>query len=355
MSRKVNVKIKDSATGVEKAEEVVLGDAVARLVDSGAILNDSDGVFFQRQLEYIQAQSYDVLYPNLKGREVFALNTEGGEGVNTITYRSYDKRGETKVIAGKATDLPRSDISGKEYSIQVKTLGSAYGYSRQELAASNMTGLPLDARKAEATRRSYEEKVNELIWFGDAENNLGGLFGGPANGPWSTIGNSAVASAAGGGNSKVWGVDKTPTEVLADLTSACSDMVSDTLQIFAPNKILMSVAKRNYLMNTRMSEYSDVSILNWFITNNAYITSADQIVAINELDGVFGATPGAGAGGNGFVVMQEGADNARVREPFPLINLPVQYQGLEFEINCYGRFAGLEIIRPDAIAFYYGV
>jgi len=35
--------------------------------------------------------------------------------------------------------------------------------------------------------------------------------------------------------------------------------------------------------------------------------------------------------------------------------LPVQYKGLEFEINCYGRFAGLEIIRPAAIAFWYGI
>ncbi|RLB95189.1 MAG: hypothetical protein DRH90_25755, partial [Deltaproteobacteria bacterium] len=133
-----------------KTEDVVMSTAVCALVDSGLLMNDSEGVFFQRQLEYIQAQSFDVLYPDLMAREVFALNTEGGEGINTITYRSYDKRGETAIIAGKATDLPRGDIDGKEYSISVRTLGNAYGYSRQELAASKLTGLPLDARKAEA-------------------------------------------------------------------------------------------------------------------------------------------------------------------------------------------------------------
>ena len=152
-----------------------INDAIEHIVRQG-LMTDDEGVFFQRQLEYIQAQSYDVLYPNLKGRTLFTTNTEGGEGINTITYRSYDKRGETVIIAGKATDLPRGDISGKEYSISVRTLGNAYGYSRQELAAAKVTGLPLDARKADATRRSYEEKVNQIIFFGSAEHSLNGFY-----------------------------------------------------------------------------------------------------------------------------------------------------------------------------------
>jgi len=357
MSKSVTVAIIDSVTKqpTGETESVILSDAIVHLMATGAILSDSEGVFFQRQLEYIQAQSYDVLYPELKGRTIFALNTEGGEGINQITYRSYDKRGEAKVISGKSTDLPRADINGKEYTVDVKTVGNSYGYSRQELAAANLTGLPLDARKSEAAHKAYEEKINQLIFFGQAEDNIGGLFDGPVGGPWSTISNTVVANAAGGTNSPIWGVDKTPDEVVADLTFACSSMVVDTLQIHTPNKILMSVAKRNYLMNTPRSLQSDVSIMNWFIANNAYITSADQIVAVNELADVFGAVPGVGAGDQGFIVLQESADNARVREPFPYIHLPVQYHGLEFEVNCYGRFAGLEIIRPAAIAFWYGI
>jgi len=336
-------------------EEVVMSDAVENLRNQNIFTTDGEGIFFQRQLEYIQAQSYDVLYPELKGRSTFATNTEGGEGINTITYRSYDKRGEASIIAGKATDLPRADISGKEYSIAVRTIGNAYGYSRQELAASRVTGLPLDARKAEAARRAYEERVNRLVWFGDADNNIGGLFGGPATYPWSTISNTAVAAASAGGNSLVWGVDKTPDEVVADLTNACATMYADTLMLHRPNKILISVAKYQYLMNTPRSLQSDMSILSWFLANNEFITEKSQFVVVNELAGVFGATPGPAAGSEGFVVMQDSADNLRLREPFPYKHLPVQYRGLEFEINCYGRFAGLEIIRPAAIDFWYGI
>ena len=339
--------------------DFVINDAVESLMNQGIILGDDEGVFFQRQLEYVQAQSYDVLYPDLMGRNCFALNTEGGEGINTITYRSYDKRGETAIIAGKATDLPRGDISGKEYSISVKTLGNAFGYSRQELASAKVTGLPLEARKAEATRRSYEEKVNQLIWFGSPENNLHGLFGGPAGAPALTIAKTAVDGAVGGGNSTVWGVDKTPDEVIADLTSACVKMYAETKKIFRPNKVLISVAKKQYLMNTPRSLQSDVSIMDWFIANNMFIKSAEDFKDINELEGIYDAAGGAfdptGASGEGFTVYADGADNARVREPFPYMHLPVQYKGLEFEINCYGRFAGVEMIRPAAFQHFYGI
>jgi len=366
MSKICNVAVIDEDTGLPTGamEEVLMTDAVESLVNQGIFLNDDEGLFFQRQLEYIQAQSFDVLYPELMGRQVFGVNTEGGEGINQITYRSYDKRGETAIIAGKATDLPRGDISGKEYTIDVRTLGNAFGYSRQELAASKLTGMPLEQRKADATRRSYEEKVNQIIWFGSAADKLHGFFAGPAGAgdgnPWENVTSTVVAAAAGGGNSTVWGVDKTPDEVIADLTGACVQMYSDTKKLFSPNTILLSVEKKQYLMNTPRSIHSDISIMNWFIANNAFIKSADDFKDINELAGIYSAN-GTDAfdpdGGlvEGFTVLANSLENVRIREPFPYVHLPVQYKGLEFEINCYGRFAGTEMIRPAAVQHFHNI
>ena len=339
------------------AEQVdfVINDAVENLIAQGAFANDDEGIFFQRQLEYIQAQSYDVLYPDLMGRECFSLNTEGGEGINTITYRSYDKRGETAIIAGKATDLPRGDISGEEYSITVKTLGNAFGYSRQELAAAKVTGMPLEARKAEATRRSYEEKVNQLVWFGSPENKINGLFDGPVGAPCLTIKKTELADGVGA--SPYWRL-KTGTEVVKDLTDALTQVYVDTKKIFRPDTILMSVEDKLYLENTPISaEFPLVSIMKWFLENNRFIKSESQIKDINELEGIYPATVGGtfdptGGQAGGFTVYASGADNARIREPFPYMHLPVQYKGLEFEVNCYGRFAGVEMVRPAAFQHF---
>ena len=350
--------------------EYVLNDAVEHLVATGALIGDDEGVFFQRQLEYIQAQSFDVLYPELMGRVVFPLNTEGGEGINTITYRSYDKRGETAIIAGKATDLPRGDISGREYSISVKTLGNAFGYSRQELAASKVTGLPLEARKAEATRKSYEEKVNQLIWFGNAENKIEGIFGGPVGTgaepkPWESVTITAVPNGTVSANSEWNPANKTGIEVVADLNNSLNSMYIDTKKIFRPDTILISVEKLLYLTNTPISvEFPLVSIMKWFLENNKFIKSVDQFKDINELESIYPDVAGGedvtdfkpdGTGVEGFTIMASGADNARIREPFPYMHLPVQYKGLEFEINCYGRFAGVEMIRPAAFQHFTNI
>jgi hypothetical protein len=350
--------VTDSSLQLDHAAErveYVLNDAVENLVNQGVLIGDDEGIFFQRQLEYIQAQSYDVKYPELKGRTIFALNTEGGEGINHITYRSYDKRGETAIIAGKATDLPRGDISGKEYSIDVKTLGNAFGYSRQELAASKVTGMPLEARKAEATRKSYEEKVNQIIFFGSPENKLNGLFDGPADAPCLTVQKTELVNGAGG--TPQWRT-KTGMEIVKDLTDALAQMYVDTLQVFRPDAVLLSVADKLYLKNTPVSvDFPLVSVMKWFLENNDFISSADQFKDINELAGIYPATVGGtfdSTGGQvgGFTIMASGADNARVREPFPYMHLPVQYKGLEFEINCYGRFAGVEMVRPAAFQHF---
>ncbi|MCS5549912.1 MAG: DUF2184 domain-containing protein [Gammaproteobacteria bacterium] len=335
--------------------DFVINDAVENLINQGVFANDDEGVFFQRQLEYIQAQSFDVLYPELMGRVCFDLNTEGGEGINTITYRSYDKRGETAIIAGKATDLPRGDISGEEYSITVKTLGNAFGYSRQELAASKVTGMPLEARKAEATRKSYEEKVNQIIWFGSPADKLNGLFDGPTGAPCLTVQKTELANGVAG--TPQWRT-KTGTEVVKDLTDALAQVYIDTKKIFRPDTILMSVEDKLYLENTPISdEFPLVSIMKWFLENNKFIKSESQIKDVNELEGIYPATVGGtfdptGGQVGGFTVYKSGADNARIREPFPYMHLPVQYKGLEFEVNCYGRFAGVEMIRPAAFQHF---
>lgn len=347
----------------EPKVDFIINDAVENLIRQGVILSDDEGIFFQRQLEYIQAQSYDVLYPELMGRQILSLNTEGGEGINTITYRSYDKRGEAAIIAGKATDLPRGDLSGEEYSITVKTVGNAFGYSRQEIAASKVTGLPLEARKAEATRRAYEEKINQIIFFGSAQDNLNGIYGGPEDKPWETVTSSLLSGSDASGTTAWYGAtaDKTPDEIIADLTAACAKMYVETKKLFRPDAIWMSVAAKQYLANTPRSLNSDVSILNWFLANNMFIKSADQIKDINELEGIYPATADTSAfdpTGNlfdGFTVVASGADNARIREPFPYMHLPVQYKGLEFEVNCYGRFAGVEMVRPAAFQHFMGV
>lgn len=327
-------------------QTVVLKDQYVALIENpnAVQLTDSDGLFFQRQLEAIETETYDVLYPDLEAREVFITNTFGGAGITTLTYRSYDRIGKAQVINARATDLPKSDISGKEYSISVKSIGTGYDFDIDEIASAQVTGMPLEGRKAMASRRGYEEFINDAVWYGDSEGHFVGFFAHPE------IAHNPVAA---GVSTKTNWEDKTPNEVLADLNGACNAMYAATKKIHKPNKLLLPVAKWNYINSTPRSDLSDTTILEYFIQNNQFIKSREQVKELNALEG-------QGDGDSEcFVVLTdktpEGKQTVRIREPLPLQYLPVQIHGLVYEIPGRGRFAGLEVTYPRAMDIWYGI
>lgn len=324
--------------------EFELRDAIANLQDSAAVvLTDDDAVFFQRQLEFIEAQTYDTLYPELEARDAFGTDTTGGAGINTLTYRSYNHVGKAQVINARATDLPKSSISGIEVSIAVKSVGTAFDYDIDEVASAAVTGLPLETRKANAATRGYEQYVNSAAWYGDAANGFVGFFENPDV--------TKATVAAGTGSSTKW-VDKTPTEVIADLTTAVSAMYASTLKIMRPDEIWMPVEHEQYIFNTARSVQSDKTIGQFFIDNNQFINSRDKIKGLNAIKG-HGAS-----GADCFVVVArtaQGNKTFRLREPLPLTWQPVQLHGLVYEVPGRGRFAGFQAMYPAAISINSGI
>jgi hypothetical protein len=322
-----------------------LNDHFCKLVDaSGTKLSDADGLFFQRQLEVIESTTYDVLYPDLEARESFPTLTLGGAGATSLTYRSYDRIGKAQVINARAIDLPKSDISGREYSINVKSVGTAYDFDIDEVAAANMSGMPLEARRAMAARRGYEQYVNDAVWYGDAAGGFTGFFQN------TFIAHNPVP--AGVSTDTEWET-KTPDEVIADLNNACGAMFAATKKIHRPEELWLPVKKWNYIRSTPRSAMSDTTILDYFLKNNEFIKSSDKVKPLNAIAGM-------GDGGSEcFVILAkstpEGTQTLRIREPLPLQFLPVQLHGLVYQVPGRGRFAGLEVTYPRAIDIWYGI
>lgn len=322
-----------------------LNDAMLRIQNEHPVaLSDDDAVFFQRQLEYIEAQSYDTLYPDLEARDAFGVDTTGGPGVQVLTFRSYDHVGSAKVINARATDLPKPSISGKEYSISVKSVGTSFDYDIDEVASAAVTGLPLETRRMMASTRGYEQYVNAAAWYGDANNGFVGFFNHP------DITRATVAATAGGTSTK-W-KDKKPSEVIADLTTAVSAMYASTLKIMRPEELWMDVEHELYLFNTPRSDQSDMSIGNWFLANNQFIKSRDKIKGLNAFKGQ------GDSGSDCFSVVcrsAQGMKTFRLREPLPLTWMPVQLHGLIYEVPGRGRFAGFQVMYPAAISINSGI
>jgi len=293
------------------------------------------GAFFQRELELIKAQSYDVLYADLPARNLFPVSNEGGFAITSITYRSYDKVGAAKLINNYAKDLPRVDVGGKEITIPVKDLGASYGYNIKEIAASQSTGRSLDQIRANAVRRAIEESINEIAFNGNADAGLPGFLSNP-NIPSVTVVNGA-------GGTPQW-TTKTPDEILFDVNDLFGDIFENTKMKERADTLLLPPTNWNYIASTPRASNSDTTILQWLVQNSPFLSSTDSVIPVNEL-------VGAGtAGVNIMVAYTRRPDKLQLEIPGELQFFAPQEQGLEFVIPTMESIAGVNLYYPLSAA-----
>jgi len=303
------------------------------------LLDSNQGIFFARELELIKSRTYDVEYADLPARDLFPVNNEGGLGITSITYRTYDKVGAAKIINAYAKDLPRSDVKGHETTIPVKEIGTSYGYTVKEIASSQLTGKSLDQRRANSSRRAVEEEINSIAMNGNSEHGLPGLLDN-ANVPKST-------AVDGGSGTKF--VNKTSTQIIADLNAAMSDIFVLTKKKESGKRLILPTEQWAYIHDTPRSDLTDTTILQYFVKNNAFIDSESDVMPINEL---------AGAGTAGVDIMiayNASPEKLQLEIPYELSYLAPQEQGLEIVIPGLCSIGGLNIYYPLSLNIVEGI
>jgi len=321
-------------------KQVQLDGAVVTALNNGIV--DADGAFFfQRQLELIKARSYDVRYAELKARMLFPVSNEGGPGITSITYRTYDMAGAAKIINAYADDLPRADVAGKETTIPVRSVGISYGYNLDEIQASQLTGAALDQRRANAARRSNEQVVNDVAFFGDNESGLPGLFSNP---------NIPTGAVVNPGSGTEW-VNKTPDEILFDVNDLFADIFETTKMVEQGNTLLLPPNQWSYIMSTPRSSNSDTTIAQYLVQNSPYLNSMEDIIPVNECAAANNPLLSADA----MVAYDRSPDKLQLEIPVELEMLPVQQKNLEFVIPGRSRLGGLNIYYPLSLAIATGI
>lgn len=328
------------ATVVEQGKTITIDGAIVQSINIGYL--DADGAFFfQRQLEHIKAKSYDVRYAELKARMLFPVSNEGGPGITSITYRTYDQVGSAKIINAYADDLPRADVAGKETMIPVRSVGISYGYNLDEIQSSQLTGAALDQRRANAARRANEQTTNDVAFFGDANSGLPGLFSNP------NIPTGAVVNPGAGTE---W-VNKSPDEILFDINDLFADIFETTKMVESGNTLLLPPAQWSYIMATPRASNSDTTIAQYVAQNSPFLTSVNDIIAVNECDAVNNPELSTDA----MVAYDRNPDKLQLEIPVELEMMPVQQKNLEFLVPGRSRLAGLNIYYPLSLAIATGI
>ena len=327
-------------SGTNDEHQIILDSAVLRAFQDGYF--DADGaVFFQRQLEFIKAKSYDVLYAELKARQVFPVSMEAGPGVTSITYRTYDQAGAAKIINAYADDLPRADVAGKETLIPVRSVGISYGYNLDEIQASQLTGMALDQRRANAARRANEQTVNDVAFYGDAESGMPGLFDNP------NIPKGAVVNP---GSGTAW-TSKTADQILFDVNDLFADIFETTKMVERGNTLLLPPSQWSYIASTPRASNSDTTIMQFLANNSPYLNSVEDFIPLNECVAANNPTLSTDA----MVAYDRNPDKLQLEIPVELEYLPIQQKNLEFIIPGRSRLAGLNIYYPLSLAIGTGI
>jgi len=289
-------------------------------------LDVNETAFFLRELEYIKAQSYDVLKAPLTARDLFPISYEADPGATAITYSQYDTVGMAKVIANYADDLPMAEVKGKQITQLVREIGQAYQYNIKEIRKSQMSGKGLEQRKANAAVRGIEMKLNDLAFNGG--DGVQGFFD-----------NTNIPSISGSD----WDA-ATPAEIYADMQAAVTQVIDTTNGVHVPNEIWLPAGRYAQVMSTRMAEGTDTTI-GQFAQMNLNIT----IRQCPNLKGI-------GAGDTDrMVVCENNGDNFTLEIPAELDFLPPQERNLSYIINGLLSTGGVIVYYPLAVLFVDGL
>ena len=293
---------------------------------------DDAGLFLQRQLEYIRPQVFETVYADIKYPTILPVTSEAGPGATTFTYRIMDSTGEFRLLADSADDLPRADVSQVEKSINIRSFGGSFGYSVQELRAAQMANVALEQRRATAVRRAYEEKVESVAMFGEASVGLTGFFN-----------NATVDIVA----ADKWFTTASVTaqEMLELLNYGVSAIINGSQMKEQPDTILLAYEDYNKISTTRNSDSSDVTVLEYFLRTNPYITNVEPI---NQL------TKGKNGGKlntSRMVVYKRDPEKVQLHIPQPLELFPPQQRGLEFIVPAHARVGGVALYYPKSVIY----
>jgi hypothetical protein len=305
-------------------------------VTSSVRLNASESTMFLRQLEHIKPQIINVEYTALKARTLIPASFEADPADEYITWRQYDKVGKAKVIRDYSTDLPRVDVKGAEERAKVRSLGASYGYSIQEIRASQKTGKSLDARRAMTAREAILREEDNIAWFGDSVNNLNGLL---TNGNITQV----IVPSDGTGTTTTWST-KTADQIVRDMNLVANTIVESTKGIEQPDTLLLPLSLYNIAATTRLPNTA-ITCLSFFLQTNPFIKNVDWL---QEL-------AGSGVDGKNRIL-------AYRRDPLKLtMEIPQDYEqfepeieGLEYKVACHSRFGGVIIFKPMSIAYADG-
>lgn len=307
-------------------------------------LDDTESVFFQREVEHVKARTFDTKFPELKARMLFPVVFDAGNAAETIKYQQYTNKGRGKIINHFGKDLPRADVAGKEFIGPIRSIGGSYAWTLQEIRASIASGKSLPQRRSNACKRSMLQVENDIAFFGDSDHGLVGLN------TLSTIPEVTFPND-GTGTQIDWDV-KTADLIIRDINLLFNGVVAQSKGVEIADTLILPIEQFSLIATKQRSSASDITILRWVMQN---IPQIKNIEWVNEMKAIRVGGAISNGSADGIFAYKRDPEKIMLEVPQDFEQMPVQEVGLEFIINCHMRNGGLTVPYPLSIAKAYGL
>ncbi len=303
-------------------------------------LDAAESAFVSRELEHVRSQSYDVLFPELKGRSLVPVDNSVDPGAEIINYKQYESVGKAAMAKDYdgEEDAPSADVIARELNHGVFGMKVKYGFSLQEIRNARLAGNSLDVRKSQAARQAVEQKIDEIIWEGEASTGLLGLLN-QANTVTVTIPND------GTGSSKLW-TAKTPTLILRDLFLMESAIREATKDVESPDTLVVPLSRHTLIATTPIGTASDTTILQFFLKNS---------LTIKNVEFSHKCETAGDSSTKRLTSYRKDPRKLQAIIPQEFSQLPPQARGYRIVTFCEARSGGVELYYPKSMAYGDGI
>lgn len=311
-----------------------INESVTEVTDEGiksavaqGVMDDSEGLFLQRELNFLQARAYETKYPAYKAKTIFAKDAEvSPRGQNSYTYKLNAMTGEAG-IGSLAGEIPLADVKGTPKTATIVPIKLGTSYDVAEIDAAMKAGMPLAQYKMDSLIKGLERTQNSLAWTGNTEFGINGFLDNTSNG---------IPLVTGSAWGDMSGVD-IADEIITHMNTAFDNFQEEVTELYLSPEYYKRL-DRGY---NSSSFATGMTIKNWLLQN----TSLNVIDFVPELDG-------AGTDGVDRMFFLNGSPERRPTFVYEENDfMPAQPKGLSFLIPAYAYNGGVKVVYPEAHLF----
>lgn len=233
---------------------------------------DSGMAFLEAELEKMDTKIREPLTSVTWDRDIVAKTGGGWVEYTSMTNVDYASVGGNSngIIGGQTNAIPvmQADI-GKDM-FKVFTFGHVLKVPFVDQAKLQKIGRSLEDLLDKGIKLNYQKSLDQNVYEGYS--NLGSE---------GIMNNSKIASASasnGAAGTKTWKT-KTADEILADVNEAITTVWQNCEYAMdgMPNHILIPPQQYAYIVNQKVSEAGNISILNYLLENNIAVNQGQDI------------------------------------------------------------------------------